>query len=333
MEPLDAELTEILKRAESDPGLSEARAQYRSLGIQSWLTEPQQALLFWLGAFLPGDGRLVEVGSFQGGSACFLAAGLKRRGHGRLTCIDPFLGAPPWLGAGPHQHTLKIFRKTIDSSGVADWVEPRVGDSAAIAAVWPGQLVDAVFIDGDHSFEGALKDFEAWLPKVKPGGMILLDNTIDCPGVTRLDEMVRTLDSVKFLGSLGPSGLVAYVRTDFPAWESLEQLSRACAERGHFRPWDMNRLHEVGLPPHYLRSRTWPAGSELDEPYQLAFLARCRAGDFGYTRRSDPQDRRVIRALWKDRGEGNLVELGGFADRCRTLFSDPGPRFGVILCH
>lgn len=32
--------------------------------------------------------------------------------------------------------------------------------------------VDFVFIDADHTYEGAKRDIAAWLPKVRPGGMI-----------------------------------------------------------------------------------------------------------------------------------------------------------------
>lgn len=34
------------------------------------------------------------------------------------------------------------------------------------------QPVDMVFIDGDHSYEGCKGDIEAWLPNIKPGGIL-----------------------------------------------------------------------------------------------------------------------------------------------------------------
>tara|TARA_R110000765_G_scaffold328707_4_gene419615 strand:+ start:125 stop:694 length:570 start_codon:yes stop_codon:yes gene_type:complete len=36
--------------------------------------------------------------------------------------------------------------------------------------------IDAIYIDGDHTFDGVCKDIESWLPKVKPGGMLVGDD-------------------------------------------------------------------------------------------------------------------------------------------------------------
>jgi predicted O-methyltransferase YrrM len=33
-------------------------------------------------------------------------------------------------------------------------------------------MLDFVFIDADHSYEGCKADIEAWFPKVKPGGLL-----------------------------------------------------------------------------------------------------------------------------------------------------------------
>jgi predicted O-methyltransferase YrrM len=333
MESSDGLLGEIMARAKAEPALEEIQEKFAHSGIQSWIHEEEQTLLFGVGCFAPGRGRMVEIGSFQGGSSCFLAAGLKRRGQGRLTCIDPFLGGPPWLGMAPQQHTLKIFRNGIKACGVEDWVDARVGDSAAVAAIWPSEPVDVAFIDGDHSFLGALRDFESWLPKVVPGGWILIDNATDpgCPGVIELVELIKTLSSVRFLGAVGKYGNAVFLRNDVPLWEALDELSRACAAKGVFRPWDMTMLHAMDLPPNYLKSKDW-TDPTLDIPYQLAFLARCGAGDYGYTASSRPADRALLRALCRDRGDGKVIELGGMADKIRNLLSPPSAHFRVILC-
>lgn len=45
-------------------------------------------------------------------------------------------------------------------------------DSVLAAQSFQDATFDIVFIDADHSYEGCLRDIRAWLPKVKPGGLI-----------------------------------------------------------------------------------------------------------------------------------------------------------------
>jgi len=48
------------------------------------------------------------------------------------------------------------------------------GDSKVVGREWDREKVDMVFVDGDHSYEGCRGDVEAWLPHVKPGGIIAI---------------------------------------------------------------------------------------------------------------------------------------------------------------
>lgn len=45
-------------------------------------------------------------------------------------------------------------------------------DSVAAAAEVEDASLDFVFIDADHSYEGCRRDIEAWVPKLKPGGLL-----------------------------------------------------------------------------------------------------------------------------------------------------------------
>ncbi len=80
-----------------------------------------------IGASAPGEGRIVEIGSWKGASACLLAGGLARRGQGRLTGVDPHAGGPPWLGLAPFRGTLESSLTTTTGAGVALLLDMRVG--------------------------------------------------------------------------------------------------------------------------------------------------------------------------------------------------------------
>lgn len=45
-------------------------------------------------------------------------------------------------------------------------------DSKRLAAEWQAGPVDVVFVDGDHSYEGACGDIEGWLPHIRKGGFM-----------------------------------------------------------------------------------------------------------------------------------------------------------------
>lgn len=62
-------------------------------------------------------------------------------------------------------------------------------DSVHAASVVADASMDFVFIDADHTEDGARRDIEAWRPKVRSGGM-LLGHDIYWPTVRRvIDEM------------------------------------------------------------------------------------------------------------------------------------------------
>jgi hypothetical protein len=57
----------------------------------------------------------------------------------------------------------------------------------------PDESLDAVFIDGDHSYEAVIQDLPFWWKKLKVGGWLLGDDYASCcPGTTRaVDDFTR----------------------------------------------------------------------------------------------------------------------------------------------
>lgn len=58
-------------------------------------------------------------------------------------------------------------------------------DSQFTARYWDKGEIDVLYIDGDHEYEGVIKDIISWLPWVKKGGTIIFDDYVDNIGVKR----------------------------------------------------------------------------------------------------------------------------------------------------
>jgi len=126
--------------------------------------------------------RIVEVGTYAGGTAIGWGKALQEQGAGRLICVDNDTYSKDTYPVTP--------RKNLQALGVAQArVEFRNGDSReivpALAREFP-QGVDIYLVDGDHTYEGALADIVNGLPMMKSGGYILVH---DIDRNRRMDEM------------------------------------------------------------------------------------------------------------------------------------------------
>lgn len=55
-----------------------------------------------------------------------------------------------------------------------DYYRPIHGDSKEVARSWTAGLVDLVFVDGDHTYEGCWGDITGWWPHLRPGGIMAI---------------------------------------------------------------------------------------------------------------------------------------------------------------
>jgi predicted O-methyltransferase YrrM len=178
--------------------------------------------LLLLAAVGPGGGRVLEVGSYMGKSTCYLAAGLRLRGSGRVTAVDHFLGSPEHQpGQGNEEPVLvregtllHAFSRTLAANGLADLVDVVDSPSLEAAAAWEGGPLRLAFIDGDHSYAATRDDFRAWTRHLDRDGVVAFhDVGPSWPGVTRFFQEVtapggdwRTLLAVQSLRVVGRAG-------------------------------------------------------------------------------------------------------------------------------
>jgi predicted O-methyltransferase YrrM len=98
-----------------------------------------------------GDAVVIELGVRTGNSTvAFLAAVEKHGGH--VYSVDIVRPRAPW-----HNHSQWTFL---------------VGDDLEIVGQLPG--CDVLFIDTSHHYRHTLDELETYVPKVKPGGVVLL---------------------------------------------------------------------------------------------------------------------------------------------------------------
>jgi caffeoyl-CoA O-methyltransferase len=131
-------------------------------GISRMQVAPEQGLLLTLLARLVGARRAVEVGTFTGFSALCLARGLGR--GGRLTCCDV---SEEWTA---------VARRHWEAAGVADRIDLVIAPAADTLARLGDDPVDLCFLDADKG--GYATYWDLLVPKVRPGGLLLVDNVL-----------------------------------------------------------------------------------------------------------------------------------------------------------
>ena len=158
----------------------------RAFSIPGWLG-PEEGLALADACYALMSGAVVvEIGSFLGKSAVLLAGARKRRGSGRVHCVDPFdasgdaFSTPVYrsLAAADARPLRQRFQANIARSGLTDWVEIHEGLAGRVAATWTVPI-DMLFLDGDQSPEGARLAYDAWAPFLRVGGVIALHNSTE----------------------------------------------------------------------------------------------------------------------------------------------------------
>lgn len=154
----------------------------------AWLSRAERLMIFTL-IFSLRPRRYLEIGTFQGGSALLTVQAMDLAGtDGRVFCVDPEPKIKP-------EHWERIQHRATMFQGFSPDILPDVyAESKA--------PLDFVFIDGDHTYEGVVRDAYGVMPYVARGSYLLFH---DCffPDVKQgLDDFVQA--HRKHLVDLGP---------------------------------------------------------------------------------------------------------------------------------
>ena len=132
-------------------------------GISMMQISPEQGAFMTLLTQLMDVQLAVEVGTFTGYSALCIARGL--RSGARLICCDV---SEEWTALARHAW---------EDAGIADRIDLRIAPAIETLAALPADtVIDLAFIDADKP--NYANYFEAILARMRPGGLILVDNVL-----------------------------------------------------------------------------------------------------------------------------------------------------------
>jgi len=143
-----------------------------------FLTEREGRFLALAAAATPAEGTLLEIGSFKGKSTVGLAAVARQCGLKPVVTVDPHTApAPTDPDLAGQGSSWDAFVATLQAAGVSEMVEAHRVYSRDLAPTW-SRPIRLLWIDGDHTYDGALEDFKLFSPYLAPGGVIAMHDVL-----------------------------------------------------------------------------------------------------------------------------------------------------------
>jgi hypothetical protein len=125
----------------------------------------------------PSGSRFVEVGCFQGRSTCYMAQLIKRsRKSICFEVVDTFEGSDGLERMIAGQDLYGMFIQNMKQAGVLDLLQVRRLSSEEAAKTHDDESIDFVYLDASHDFDSVTRDIDAWLPRIKRGGILAGDD-------------------------------------------------------------------------------------------------------------------------------------------------------------
>jgi predicted O-methyltransferase YrrM len=150
--------------------------------IKGFLEKDEGFRLFDLALDACSLGPCLEIGSFCGKSTVYLGMACKLKG-GTLFTIDHHRGNEEQQPGQMYYDdelmdskiglldSLPCLRDTLRKACLEDTVVPMITTSEVAARDWVTPLA-LVFIDGGHSYEAVLTDYQCWYPHLLTGGYL-----------------------------------------------------------------------------------------------------------------------------------------------------------------
>jgi len=162
-------------------------------------------------AIAPARGKNLEIGSFKGRSTVGLAYVTRELGLGPVVAVDPHT-SPATTDPDLRGKTTSYddFVANLRAAGVIESVEIRRAYSHELAREWKDRI-RFLWIDGDHTYNGAKTDIDMFKPHLADGAIVAMHDVLGTfEGALRV-FVEEILDSDDF-GPAGFSGSVGWAQ-------------------------------------------------------------------------------------------------------------------------
>jgi len=141
--------------------------------VDGYISDEQGRIMQDYARKMPAASAL-EIGSYRGKSACYLASGMPEGAN--LFCVDPWEDSEKVREEQFRtSKNFDLFCENVEACGLSDRVTAIRGFSHEVAEWW-GLPLGLLYIDGGHEYDEVIRDIDGFLPHVVPGGVVLFDD-------------------------------------------------------------------------------------------------------------------------------------------------------------
>jgi predicted O-methyltransferase YrrM len=162
---------------------------YKEVDSEGWFD--YQNLYTEMVEKFPNDSHFVEVGSWKGMSACYMAVEIINSNKNiKFDCVDTWKYYD-WftdISEGAFEGVYDVFLKNIDP--VKDTINIVRELSWEAPLKYDDNSLDFIFIDASHDYESVKKDIISWLPKLKENGVMAGHDYNHTPVLTAVTEVL-----------------------------------------------------------------------------------------------------------------------------------------------
>jgi len=152
----------------------------RVASTTGYLSEREARLVMAAAALSPAQGKNLEIGSFKGRSTVGIAYVTRELGLGKVVAVDPHTSparTDPDLKGRGQTTSYDDFIAGLQAAGVLDRVEIKRAYSHDLAREWKEPL-RFLWIDGDHTYEGAKADIDLFKPFLADGAIVAMHDVL-----------------------------------------------------------------------------------------------------------------------------------------------------------